>query len=287
MLKSKILGILLIFFVSLSVFGCGLSTIPSEPLKELHFNTFSAEKSHQVLLSPASSKYLTVLRKEYSLDDLVSEAADEREKMLAITHWVHSLWEHDGNNAPDQSDPLSILRDVEEGASYRCVEYAIVIAGCLNALDIPTRVVSLRTEDVETRASGAGHVVCEAYLKESEKWVMIDGQWDVIPYLEGTPLNAVELQNALRTHPDKVELATLSSNHKERYKNWISEYLFYFQVRLDQRYTNDKTTDQSLMLVPIGAPVPTVFQKIHPIENTIATSHVDSFYQPPLVVENP
>jgi hypothetical protein len=67
----------------------------------------------------------------------------------------------------------------------------------LNALGIPSRIVGLKVADAETRKSGAGHCVIEAYVKNLSKWVMVDGQVNAIPTLKGIPLNAIEFQQAL------------------------------------------------------------------------------------------
>ncbi|MDD4190907.1 MAG: hypothetical protein PHI28_06235 [Mangrovibacterium sp.] len=44
---------------------------------------------------------------------------------------------------------------------------------------------------------GAGHVVTEAYSKELDEWIFIDPQFNIIPVLNGCPLNGVEFQNEI------------------------------------------------------------------------------------------
>lgn len=87
-------------------------------------------------------------------------------KVQAVTEWVTNLWAHNGDNIPEQNDPLSILHNVtEEGEQYRCVEYGVVISGCLNALGIPTRTLGLKTQDVETRSTAQGMLRQKLILK--------------------------------------------------------------------------------------------------------------------------
>lgn len=51
----------------------------------------------------------------------------------------------------------------------------LVKEGCLSTLGFTGRVISLKSEDEETRESGAGHVATEVYSKEYNKWVFVDG----------------------------------------------------------------------------------------------------------------
>lgn len=53
--------------------------------------------------------YLTELRQTFELDSIVSTAVTDLEKARLICDWVHSLWEHDGVNIPQNNDPISII----------------------------------------------------------------------------------------------------------------------------------------------------------------------------------
>lgn len=114
--------------------------------------------------------YLKTLKEKYKLTELVADYGTELEKIIKVTTWVTELWDHDGSNTPEQDDPIYILDQVtEQGERFRCVEYATVLYGCLQALDITSREIGLSTANVETRKSGAGHVATEAYLSDYEK----------------------------------------------------------------------------------------------------------------------
>ncbi|HEV2705472.1 MAG TPA: transglutaminase-like domain-containing protein, partial [Pyrinomonadaceae bacterium] len=176
--------------------------------------------------------------------------------------------------------PISILEEAKQGKRFRCVEYSAVLAGALNAVGIPARVLGLKTEDVETRESGAGHVVTEAYLADKKKWIMVDGQWDVIPTLKGQPLNAVELQEALAKNAKGLGVESLSGADAKKYFAWVAPYLFYFDTRFDSRIEG-ATHTRSLMLVPVGAKEPAVFQKKHSLKSMVYTNSLRLFYAPP------
>lgn len=228
-------------------------------------------------------EYLEKLKADYELEKLTADCENDFEKVQAVTEWVTNLWSHNGDNIPEQSDPYSILHNVtEEGEQYRCVEYGVVISGCLNALGIPTRTLGLKTQDVETREYGAGHVAAEAYIKDLEKWVFIDGQWGVIPMMDGMPLNAVQLSEVLE-HPDSydspAEFLTFQNKGADGYAEWIREYLYYFDCT---GYTNTENglQETSLMLTPAGADEPEIFQIHYPLEIDIYTDSVPEFYPP-------
>lgn len=247
----------------------------------LKFDHEPTAESYDFLWSSPDDPYLKRLRTEYELDKIIAGSKSDYEKVQTICHWVHGLWEHHGDNTPKNDDPISILQEVKQGKRFRCVEYAIVISGCLNALGIPSRVLSLKTEDCETKNSGAGHVVAEAYLRDMNKWIMVDGQWDIIPLLDGTPLNAIELQNALAQKLPGLNISSLSGNKADEYFEWIAPYLFYFDIPLDNRVGVPDRSPKRLMLVPIGVKEPKVFQRKWPIRNTIYTHSARAFYVKP------
>jgi|GEM_PF-851794 len=219
-----------------------------------------------------SSEYLEQLRTEFRLDELVQGCENDFQRVRAVTGWVHSRWEHHGSNQPAQSDPIFILREAAKGQRYRCVEYAIVLSGCLQALGIESRTLNLKTRDCETRPTGAGHVVTEAYLPDLGKWVFADGQSNAVPVLDGTPLNAVEFQQALARNDPGLALPGLSAADAASYRNGVAQYLYYFDV---------ETEGEHIMLGPVGAKQPTLFQRKYPLKITQYTHSVKAFYAPP------
>ncbi len=232
------------------------------------------------------SEYLKLLRSKYPIEDLVRNLKSDKEKALAILNWVHNQWEHNGNNVPEKPDAISILDEAKQGKNFRCVEYGIVASACLNAIGIKTRIMGLKTKDVETRRYGAGHVVLEAYLDDLEKWAMLDGQWNAMPVLYNTPLNAVEFQKAITENYKDLKIMSLSNVSKRRYVEWIYPYLYYFDINFDNRekaMINPYSIKgkRSLMLVPAGAKNPEVFQIKYKLDHFIYTNSFKEFYSSP------
>ncbi|TGE29396.1 transglutaminase-like domain-containing protein [Hymenobacter metallicola] len=250
----------------------------SQPLE---FALTADATSYTFQYSTPDEDYLTNLRATYALDDIVAGKSTDLEKVKTLCTWVHNRWVHNGRNRARKADPLSILHDAALGQEFQCIEYSIVLSGVLTAIGIPTRAVYLKTADVETRRDGAGHAVAEAWLRDQQKWVMIDGQWDVVPMLNNTPLNAVELQKALATNAPGLRIETASQTKQKSYLNWLEPYLYYFDTVLDSRF-GVNAPPSGLMLVPIGAKCPTVFQHDTPIRRMRYTNSVTTFYPNPV-----
>jgi len=240
-----------------------------------------------VTYEPAESNpYLTELREKYKLNRIVKHAKNDTERALSIMHWVHQQWKHDGYNAAKKRDALSILDAARNGTNFRCVEYGIVTAACLNAIGLKARVLSLKIKKVEITPSGAGHVATEVFLNDRKKWVLLDSQWDAMPMLNNRPLNAVEFQDAVTQHYTKVTINSLSGVSKRAYVNWVYPYLYYFNFPFDNREGRDierKTIEgkRALMLVPVGAKNPSVFQQSRKLDYCIYTHALKEFYAAP------
>ncbi|MBD3341120.1 MAG: hypothetical protein GF353_18590 [Candidatus Lokiarchaeota archaeon] len=224
---------------------------------------------------------MTELKQTFELDSIVSTAVTDLEKARLICDWVHSLWEHDGVNKPQNNDPISIINETNNGKRFRCVEFSIVIQGCLTALEIPSRIVVLMTKDVETSEKWASHYVVEAFLKNHEKWCMIDGQRNAIPVLGDVPLNAIEFQAALANKQKDLRILNLSDVSTPPYFRWISPSLYYFQYNVDNRIAESNKDSQKIMLVPIGAKEPKVFQRKSSIKNVIYSNSLLNIYHRP------
>lgn len=233
-----------------------------------------------------ANKYFKDLRLKYPIDSIVSLGKTDQDKVMHLLHWVHTRWTHNGSKVPAKNDAIYILDEAAKGKNYRCVEYGIVLTACLNSVGLKARTLGLMTKDVETRKTGAGHVLTEVYLDDIKKWVVVDGQWDAMPILNGIPLNAVEFQKALSVEPQKVQIESLSKLEARTYINWIHPYLYYFNVKFDNRIAesgdklrfNDKS---KLMLVPVGAKNPEKFQRLFNINYCYYTNAYNNFYREP------
>ena len=283
--------LVLVVFTSCSSLYRTLKLAPSNTLKEVSFEEKNINPTYQFYYPDTTqNEYLRQLRVNYGLEELAANHQDEFEKIKALLNWTHQQWTHSGSNTPSKFDAITILEEAKKGNKFRCVEYGIVSAAALNSIGIPARVLALKTADVEQVRYGAGHVVAEAYSQKFGKWLFIDGQYNTIPVLENRPLNAVEFQKAITENSEQLTLINhqgeVSIEEKEQYINWISKYLYYFDTRFDNRNMpakdRVKVGDKSkLMLVPLNAQNPSIFQKKDKIDYCVYSNNVNDFYQLP------
>ncbi len=292
-LQMKKIPILNAFLILLLLTSCSTlyPTWPSDSVKKVDFENkpVNAMLTFQYA-DTTKNTYLKNLRTNYGLDTIVSPYTNEIDKIKAILDWTHKQWVHNGSNTPSSSDPLTISQEAKDGKSFRCVEYGIVSSAALSSLGIPSRVLSLKTVDVKRVKYGAGHVAAEAYSKELKKWIFIDGQFNAIPVLNNVPLNAVEFQKAITEKKDALKIVNkygeLSKEEHEEYINWIGKYLYFMDINFNNRHEfsgNQLLVDgkKSLMVVPVKAKHPTVFQRKYPIDYCLYTNNVHDFYQKP------
>ena len=226
----------------------------SNQLKHDTTNTSGISIKYQT----APSAYLEALKQQFPLDFITNKMSD-MEVILAVLDWTNSRWKHNGNNSPSKNDAISILNEVEEGQEFPCFAYAIVLRDQLNALGYKARTIYLKTNDATHRKRSPGHVATEVFLTDLQKWVFVDGQYNIMPTLNGLPLNAVEFQDAISTHYDEVSLRSLATEKpsKALYVSFVYDYLYYFDTTLENRYEtvtrHQIEGKRSMMLVPLGA----------------------------------
>ncbi len=235
----------------------------------LEYETGNA-KPVPFLRSTPDNPYLTSLRTRYNLDALTAGARGDLERVKILCTWVHTRWNHIGDAHNQPKDPIGLLEAASKGDNFRCVEYGVTVTGCLNAEEIPARVVYAQAQDVETRRSGAGHVFAEAYLRDQKRWVFVDPQTNVVGEADGQPLNTVEFQQAFsKPHP------------KIHYDLQLGSCFYYFSYDLDGRYPPETRQQGDILLIPKGAPTPRVFQRLYPLSYTMTTHNPADVYGPP------
>ncbi|MBX0290475.1 transglutaminase-like domain-containing protein [Hymenobacter sp. HSC-4F20] len=224
--------------------------------------------------------YLTRFREMYGLDQIIAKETTDLGRARALCQWVHFRLDHDGHKQFQSQDPFAILKAAMLGQQVQCVEFGLVLAAAFNAVGIPARPLYLKAANVQTKASAAGHALAEAWLPDLGKWVMVDSQADIIPMLGDKPLNAVELQQALLADAPNLTVLTSTDAKPKSYFKWVQQYLFYFDTVMDNRY-GVKSARTGLMLVPLGAHKPVVFQRTEAIHNIRYTHSVATFYAAP------
>lgn len=267
-----------------------LNLIPSKKIVPIKFEETSTNESYQFIYQDTiNSPELKQLLSLYALDKIAAEEDSEMDKILKLLEWTNSRWKHSGSNKPSASNTLTILKEAESGKKFRCVEYGIVLRSVLASNGFKARTLSLKTRDVEKVRLGAGHVLTEVWSNTHNKWFLLDAQFNIIPIQENIPLNAVELQAAIIQDADfkLIDLnGEINAKRRKKYLQFIPHYLYYFDYKFDQRELvydsllkiNDKAV---LMLVPLDAKKPTIFQRKQEMDFLEYTKSLNDFYRRP------
>jgi hypothetical protein len=249
------------FYVKLGDSAPAHTVIAAKPFiwDAISYSNTASKNALRIYYQDGKSKYFDSLRNQYPIDEIIRNDRTDIEKVLSILNWTHHQWKHDGGNTPKGSDGLAILNEAKAGGRFPCFAYAIVLRDQLITQGYKARVLYLKTKDAASRKGSPGHVVTEVYLNDQHKWVFVDGQFNVLPTLNGKPLNAVEFQHALSTDYEHVVLASRDKVSKRGYIEFVYDYLYYLDTSFDHRrlpLTQRVEVDgmKSLMLVPVAAP---------------------------------
>jgi hypothetical protein len=288
-----LVSLLLVSFLSCCTSGTLVRIIyktPGSKISPLAFEEIKTKPSFTFIYPDTTGNlFLRKLKMENNLIPLIAKASSDKDRALILLNWTHDQWLHNGSNAPSKPDALTILKEAKLGRQFRCVEYGTVSASALLAVGMKARRLGLQARDVETCKNGGGHVLAEVWLADLQKWALIDGQFNIMPVLNGIPLNAVEFQKAIVSKQAFVlvnSLGEISKKDRKKYLHFVPPYLFYFTCNYDQRQVASdsiyRTTGKpSVMLVPLKAKEPTVFQRRYPNDSFDYTRSLNDFYQKP------
>jgi len=224
--------------------------------------------------------YMRRLNENYHIGEMTADARSDLERVKIVCNWVSYQWKHHGDCPKQKNDPIAILEAARSGAEFSCYEYAMVVAACLNAIGIKSRIVVLLPHDVERRPDGNYHVVAEAYLNNRKKWVMVDAQWNAVPTLNRYPLSIAELQNAIAKGLWAIDFGDIREESPGIYQREMGPYLHYLYTPLDNRVigaTSPANVAGGVMLIPMGDKPPRRFA-MAPIGKFIVTNAVADFY---------
>ncbi|CAM1345315.1 transglutaminase domain-containing protein [Tenacibaculum amylolyticum] len=281
------------FYVKLKDSGYAHTIIQGE-FTHLDTIAFTPKRSYPNMAIKYSNKetssYLKTLAEKYPIVSTVEGKKSDIEKILSVLNWTNSRWKHNGNVSPSKSDAITILNEAKEGKGFPCFAYGIVLKSQLENAGFKARTIYLKSKDVEDRKSSPGHVATEVYSDELQKWIFLDGQFNVMPVLNTIPLNAVELQDAINKDYDGLVMSSLGEVSKREYVEFVYDYLYHFDVSLDQRHLDDTNEKNytvldkgNLMLVPKGSKNPTKidFWKAT-LDDYLYTNSLEDFYAKPV-----
>lgn len=161
--------------------------------------------------SPSHPK-LVRLRVEYKLDEVVRAAKTDLARALALKAWVVGALKF-GAPSPDiyrDWSAISILDRVRQGEVVFCGQCAPVFQQACIAMGLPARFIELGIP-----YNPACHFTTEVYLREHDKWAVIDATaapgYNCYYTVDGMPQSALEMhqrvvgggmEKVLRVAPD-------------------------------------------------------------------------------------
>ncbi len=158
-----------------------LPYVQSEYTELFRFDTFTNPK-------------LKELRQRHKLDEVVAPGRDEFERQMLLLDWVHHEFKKFGRPSAETTDALQILKGVEDGQPYFCVQYAHVYASAAASLGWVDRELALRRHQDPTGGGSTEHLTTEIWSNQHRKWVMMDPTANMHLEKDGIPLNGFEIR---------------------------------------------------------------------------------------------
>lgn len=142
-----------------------------------------------------SNPLLKRLHKKYNLHEVVENGSGHLHKTLLLRNWIHKTIPS-GKPAHSILDPFAILDTAAEGGTFYCTHYAFLFVCCALSLGYTARKLGVDRYH-EPEQDSWHHGVAEVYLHDLDKWVAMDPMYNIHYELDGLPLNALEIREAL------------------------------------------------------------------------------------------
>ena len=197
------------------------------------------------------------LCEKYTLFDVAGNK-DAFDKTVNLLEWISSNVFHYSNytnhveNTAIKLLEYSFGKGVDKGINCRSLSF--VLTECLLAVGVKARTIYIMPF---SPYDFDNHVVCEAWIENLNKWVMVDPSYNLYAFHKDKYLNILELRSLLANQAD------ISFNDKANYNNnpidkneLISYYakdLFRFMVS-DIQGSNSEILEERRMIniTPIG-----------------------------------
>lgn len=137
---------------------------------------------------------LRELRERYKLDEVVASGRDEFERQVLLMDWTHRQFKKFGHPSSNAKGALEILRDIGEGQTFFCSQYAQVFVSCAASLGWVDRPLALRRHQGVAKGGSSEHTSTEIWSNQYAKWVMMDPTSNMWLEKNGLPLGAYEIR---------------------------------------------------------------------------------------------
>jgi hypothetical protein len=182
-----------------------LDTLPlveSEYTKRFKFDAYANPK-------------LKELRERYKLDEVVAPGKNEFDRQVLLLDWVNHQFKKFGAPTANPRGAAEILRDIEQGHTFFCAQYADTFASTAASLGWVDRTLALRRPD-KVGSGSTEHSSTEIWSNQFRKWVMLDPTFAMYVEKAGVPLNAYEIRQEWFYH-DAKDVEFVVDKDRKRY----------------------------------------------------------------------
>jgi mannan endo-1,4-beta-mannosidase len=171
---------------------------------------------------------LKELRQRYTLDEVVAPGRDEFERQVLLLDWVHHQFKKFGRPSKETTDALEILKGIDEGQSYFCVQYAHLYASAAASLGWVDRELALRRHQDPPGGGSTEHLTTEIWSNQHRKWIMMDPTANMHLEKDGVPLNGFEIRQEWFYHEGTNLVFTVGKERKQYRKADLPIFLGRF-----------------------------------------------------------
>lgn len=182
------------------------------------------------------------------------------DKAINLLDWLSNNVYHDGSSFVQvEHNALALLEySFKKGKDFgiNCCNLSIILAECCLALGLKARAVYIMPF---SPYDGDNHVVCEVWVSELNKWIMLDPTYNsYVMDINGSILNTYELRTVLANREKVVFSESLNYNgNYNQDKDEIIEYyakdLFYFSCAEIHTFNSQRLkSNRHMFFVPTG-----------------------------------
>ena len=204
------------------------------------------------------SAELSRLDEKYGITDIAKGDGDFA-KAVALLEWISSHVRHKGNYdnhiARNAEALLDYAYDKGDECGINCVSLSIALTECLLLVGLRARSLYLMPF---SPYDGDNHVVCEVWISEWNKWVMLDPTYSgYVKDSDGQVLSVIELRNTLANRASITFSDGFSYNGNKKIdfedtKTYYAKDLFYFMCTEAQGYNADQFDAKRITFAPVG-----------------------------------
>ena len=141
-----------------------------------------------------SSPRFEQVRTLYKLREVLAGEEDELKCILLLRHWVHNRLVVDQKKPAPTGDALVYLAEGPKGGAYHCGHHMVAENAVLNAMGYVARCLNAGPGGKEPPLTGH-HGMCEVWVNQLCKWVVVDSEHDAHFEKAGVPLSALEIRD--------------------------------------------------------------------------------------------